>query len=70
MAAATAGDGGARRAMWASPSQMVRRILHAALLEDLNSFTHTIQKPLAPEKDQRGVLGCFVAVASVGSKYF
>ena len=54
--AATAGGGGATRAMWASPSQTVRRILHAASLEDLDNPTHTIRKPLAPEKDQIGVL--------------
>ena len=56
--AAAAAGGGATRAMWASPRQTVRRILHAASLEDFSSPTHTIRKPLAPEKNQIGVLLC------------
>ena len=68
-AAAMAGGGGATRAMWASPSQTVWCILHAATLEDHGSPTHTIWKPLAPDKDQIGVLCCFVAVALLVTQY-
>lgn len=61
-----AGGGGATRAMWASPSQTVRRLLHAASLEDLGSPTHTIRpdRPSpASEKDHVGAHALMFLVA-------